>query len=65
MRQYVTVERNKEGLKAKVIQVEQGLFGESRRTEDEITGSKRLVRIYLQANYPELDVELGSELLDE
>jgi hypothetical protein len=65
MRQYVTVEQQKEGLRAKIIQVEAGLFGESSFTEDEITGPKALVRIYLTANYPDLDIEVGSELLKE
>ena len=48
-----------------MIQVESGLFGEHKFTEDEITGPKALVRIYLQANYPGLDIEAGSELLEE
>lgn len=65
MRQYVTVEKQEDSFRARVIQVESGLFGEHKFTEDEITGPKALVRIYLQANYPGLDIEAGSELLEE
>lgn len=65
MRQYVTVELVKDGLQAKVIQVESGLFGDTSHVEDMIIGPRRLVKIYIQSNYPELNVETGEELLEE
>lgn len=65
MRQYITVQQNKDGLQAKIIQVEAGLFGESNHVEDEITGPNKLVRIYLESNYPGLIIEIGADLLDD